>query len=141
MEASGKLFHKIAEKLTLVDTSNLPTKVFKKGHQLSITSIAIAIPKDSDSKSKKPIYFYTASKDASIVKWDFYSGKKLATFPGGLKRTKKVVKTVGLKHLKSHVGHHDHILALAASSDGKFLVSIFNRYSSKFRLKDLSFCW
>lgn len=46
---------------------------------------------------------------------DIQRRKKVAVIPGGRKGTEK-----------RHVGHTDHILCLAISSDGKYLVSIRN---------------
>ena len=98
----------------------------KNGHQLSVTSLAISMGSEDSITlgTRRPIFIYSTSKDASIVKWDFYTGKRLFTAVGGLKPTKKVLNVVGPKKLKAHKGHHDHILAAAASFDGKFLVSI-----------------
>ncbi|KAJ1556085.1 pre-rRNA processing protein, partial [Cladochytrium tenue] len=70
-----------------------------------------------------PIYIYTGSKDATIAKWDFWTGKLEHVFPGGIKPTKKALKAYGEKTIKRHVGHSDQILCLAASSDGSFVAS------------------
>lgn len=48
-----------------------------------------------------------------ILSGDIESGKKLRTIPGGRKGTED-----------RHVGHTTHILSMAVSSDGKYLVRI-----------------
>ncbi|RUS31507.1 WD40-repeat-containing domain protein [Jimgerdemannia flammicorona] len=73
-----------------------------RGHQLSVTSVAI---------SEDGQLLYTGSKDGSIIKWDPKTMKKLYTFPGGR------------KGVKAFTGHTDHVLCLAISSDGKYLAS------------------
>jgi ribosomal RNA-processing protein 9 len=130
LEAAGKLFHAIADKFAELDLSKFQVRTFKGGknsHQLTLTSVTVAIPEPDDQtailQSRQPVYIYTSSKDASIVKWDFYSGRKMKFMPGGLKPTKKAKAMVGEKKLKEHQGHNDHILSIAASSNGKYLVS------------------
>ncbi|RKP06468.1 WD40-repeat-containing domain protein, partial [Thamnocephalis sphaerospora] len=54
---------------------------------------------------------YTGSKDGSIVKWDLSLSKKVKVFPGGRKGT------------SGFPGHTDHVLALAVSSDGRYMAS------------------
>ncbi|CAB5395600.1 unnamed protein product [Rhizophagus irregularis] len=71
-------------------------------HELTVTCVAVA---------ENGQIFYTGSKDASIIKWDLVSGKKLHTFPGGR------------KEVKNFDGHTNHVLSLAISSDGKYLAS------------------
>ncbi|KNC96468.1 uncharacterized protein SPPG_08059 [Spizellomyces punctatus DAOM BR117] len=133
LESIGKLFHAIADKyanIDLADPSRVRTFKSGKNHQLSITSVAIAIPSihrpntpHQSASHRKPIYIYSASKDASIVKWDFWTGKRLHFIPGGLKPTKKLIAAYGTKMPALHVGHKDHILSIAASSDGQFLAT------------------
>uniref|UniRef100_A0A8D2LKJ8 U3 small nucleolar RNA-interacting protein 2 n=1 Tax=Varanus komodoensis TaxID=61221 RepID=A0A8D2LKJ8_VARKO len=74
-----------------------------RGHQLPITCLVIS-PDDK--------YLFSAAKDCSIIKWDVESGKKLHVIRGGKKGTED-----------SHVGHTAHILAMAISSDGKYLAT------------------
>ncbi|CAG8737554.1 2587_t:CDS:2, partial [Funneliformis caledonium] len=71
-------------------------------HELTVTCVAIA---------ENGQIFYTGSKDASIIKWNLLTGKKLHTFPGGR------------KEVKNFDGHNHHVLSLAMSSDGKYLAS------------------
>lgn len=127
LEDSGKVYKKIAD--------NYLNKEYKsddirsvhpgnKGHKLSITSIAVAVVQERGIQSEKPpIYIYSASKDASIIKWDFWTGKRLHVFDGGLKPTNKLKKYLGTVKLQEHIGHTDHIYTLATSYDGKYLAS------------------
>lgn len=134
MEASGRIFHRLAHKYSdlVIPQSQIQTlKGGNKGHHLSVTCLAIAQPTSKilssyNIKSVIPvIYIFSASKDASIIKWDFWTGKRLHTIPGGLKQTKRVRQTIGLKNLKAHIGHTQDILTMDVSSDGKYLVIQF----------------
>lgn len=124
------MYHRIAEKYTNVTVSEDSIETLNTGkntHQLTVTCLAIAFPSAKvlahHGISGSPIYIFSASKDASIVKWDFWTRKRLHTIPGGLKLTKRVKQTVGLKNLKSHIGHTDAIYTMDVSSDGKYLVT------------------
>ncbi|KFM79341.1 U3 small nucleolar RNA-interacting protein 2, partial [Stegodyphus mimosarum] len=100
LEEEGRL-----EKKRAHEYENSTSEVFHifKGHKLSITCLAV-------STSEK--IFFSASKDCSIIKWSIEEKKRLKTIPGG----KKGAET-------THRGHTAHILAMALSSDDKFLVS------------------
>ncbi|XP_075966921.1 U3 small nucleolar RNA-interacting protein 2 isoform X1 [Anarhichas minor] len=100
LEQKGKLQRFIAKDLIPPDASEIRVL---RGHKLPITCLVIS----SDDK-----YIYSAAKDCSIIKWDFESGKKLHTIPGGRKGTED-----------RHVGHTAHILCMAISSDGKYLAT------------------
>lgn len=124
------MYHRIADKYTdlvIPDESIITLKFGKKAHHLSVTCLAIAFPSakllSQHGITGQPIYIFSASKDASIIKWDFWTKQRLHTIPGGLKQTKRVKQTVGLKNLKSHVGHTDAIYTMDVSSDGKYLVT------------------
>ncbi|XP_005094160.1 U3 small nucleolar RNA-interacting protein 2 isoform X2 [Aplysia californica] len=108
---SSRLQHDISEqagKLTkeVADTCSCPRpqdlRVFR-GHSLPVTAVVIT-PDDK--------FVFTASKDCNICKWDVQSGLKVKTIKGGRKGTEDV-----------HIGHTDHILCLAISSDGNFLAA------------------
>lgn len=91
-----------------------------------------------DTETKPSIFLYSTSKDASISKFDFYTGKLLAYIPGGLKRTRKLKSIIGNKGeiTQNWVGkargaisvgggkgaHTDEVLCSSVSFDGKFLV-------------------
>ncbi|KAJ3258497.1 pre-rRNA processing protein [Boothiomyces macroporosus] len=119
-ESQGRAFYRVADKYA---TMNPTIKSFtngKKGHQLSLTSIAVSI--QNKDTANPVIYIYTGSKDAMIVKWDFKTGKREHVFDGGLKPTKKLLKSYDAKSIKV-IGHNDQVLTVAASSDGKYMVS------------------
>lgn len=99
-EQSGKLIKEVADTCSCPNPKDI--KVFR-GHKLPVTSIVIS-PDDR--------FVFTAGKDCNICKWDLQSGQKVHTIKGGRKGTEDV-----------HVGHTDHILCLAISSDGKFLAA------------------
>ncbi|KAI8994470.1 WD40-repeat-containing domain protein [Pilobolus umbonatus] len=100
-ESEGRLHLRIAD---IFDWSNIDQLKINtcRGHQLSVTAVAL---------SENGSYFYSASKDGSIVKWDANTFKKLHTFPGG----RKGVKTFD--------GHTRPILCLAISQDNQYLAS------------------
>ncbi|KAI9495493.1 WD40-repeat-containing domain protein [Zychaea mexicana] len=100
-ELEGRLHRRVADTFdyAAIDENSIQSK---KGHQLAVTSVVF-----SESGS----ILYTASKDGSIVKWDMKTFKKLHTFPGGR------------KGVKEYVGHTDHILCMAMSSDGEYLAT------------------
>ncbi|XP_061473904.1 U3 small nucleolar RNA-interacting protein 2 [Rhineura floridana] len=100
LEQKGKLQRQIAKILQPPDTSQIRVL---RGHQLPITCLVIS----PDDKC-----IFSAAKDCSIIKWDVESGKKLHVIRGGKKGTEG-----------SHVGHTAHILAMAISSDGKYLAT------------------
>jgi ribosomal RNA-processing protein 9 len=134
---SERSFNQIAEKFKKIDFSAARSFLSgRKGHQLSLTCLAFVQPKmikqslTKNSKSlheeKLPLYIYSASKDAVIVKWDFWTGEKIHIVPGNLKPTKRLARQIGKKNLPTKEdGHCDEIWCMDASSDGKFIVSRF----------------
>ncbi|CAG8473665.1 8460_t:CDS:2 [Ambispora gerdemannii] len=99
LEASGRLHRELANAFKFpID----PSKIKSRRHELSVTCVAT-----TDSAQ----FFYTGSKDGTVKKWDIKTGKKLHVFPGGR------------KELKEYDGHNNVVLALAVSSDGKYLAS------------------
>ncbi|KAI9034418.1 WD40-repeat-containing domain protein [Hyaloraphidium curvatum] len=141
LESSGKAFHRVADALVRAkgkDTFHLDIKSGdvrhfgggKSGHRLAVTAVAVSTPKAVPG-ARPPVFVYSSSKDASIIKWDFYSGKQLGVIEGGRKRTKKFKRQMrGRKKDEAAVGevpkptgHTDDVWCLAASSDGKFLAS------------------
>lgn len=95
-----------------------------KGHHLSVTCVALT----QDGK-----YAFTGSKDCTISKCkiffrkskilgDVETGKKIFTFPGG--RYFLLLFFLISRHAnQKSSGHSGQVLALAISSDGKFLAS------------------
>ncbi|XP_059153379.1 U3 small nucleolar RNA-interacting protein 2-like isoform X2 [Physella acuta] len=99
-EQAGKLTKQIADLCSCPQEQDL--RIFR-GHSLSVTAIVIT-PDDK--------FVFTASKDCNICKWNLSTGLKEKTIRGGKKGTEDV-----------HIGHTEHILCLAISSDGKFLAA------------------
>ncbi|KAF5352289.1 hypothetical protein D9758_011962 [Tetrapyrgos nigripes] len=108
MEHSGKVHLFVASSF---DLSQSPKSLRTKGHRFSVTS-AVA------SESGK--YLFTSGKEGHIFKWDLSTGKKITTFyklrPPPGKGKGKALDT-------ESKGHTDEVLALALSSDGKYLAS------------------
>lgn len=114
---SGKVYLFIADSISplLSDLSTLPI-LRTRGHRFSVTS-AVTL-----SSSE---FLYTSGKEGSIIKWHLPTGKKLAI----LHKAPKSKKSKGTSSHSTTVstpaetGHTDEVLALALSSDGKYLVS------------------
>ncbi|XP_064605482.1 U3 small nucleolar RNA-interacting protein 2-like isoform X2 [Liolophura sinensis] len=100
LEQSGKLHKSVAT--DYLPPSPADIRVLR-GHQLSITCLVIS----PDNQ-----HIFSGSKDCSIIKWNVMTGKKVHIIPGGRKGTEK-----------KHIGHTAHVLAIAISSDGKYLAS------------------
>ena len=86
-----------------------------RGHRLSVT--AATAPESCR-------YLYTAGKEGSIIRWDLHTGKLLNTFhkcrPHSSSMKGKETATGDKSEVK---GHTAELLALAISSDGRYLVS------------------
>ncbi|KAI9884297.1 MAG: hypothetical protein M1823_003927 [Watsoniomyces obsoletus] len=129
-ESKGKLYRHIAQKLSLEDAS----RTMFRADTHPTTSIAMCSP-----------YVYTVSKDRTLIKWEIASlsnlnhadanteagGEKVENIvnPGApLRRRPKQVAFVrgkGKSNKKdiNYVGHVDQILTVAASEDGRFVVT------------------
>ncbi|RKP22601.1 WD40-repeat-containing domain protein, partial [Syncephalis pseudoplumigaleata] len=100
LETIGKLYRKVVDQLALpVDESDIRSF---RGHQLSVTCVAA---------SPNGQYLYSGAKDGSIVKWDMLAHRKVKVFPAGRKGTQRFP------------GHTDQVMALAVSSDDKYMAS------------------
>ncbi|KAI8838098.1 WD40-repeat-containing domain protein [Chytridium lagenaria] len=135
LQSKGLLFQQIAQKYahlgeTLQDETECEkrTKSFKKtkkGNQQPVTSVAIAIPKPKSTELpslQQRIFIYTASKDA-LVKWDFWTGKRLHTFPKAPKPTNRMKRRFGDKKNQIPDFHTDGILCVDVSFDGRYLAT------------------
>ncbi|XP_023219169.1 U3 small nucleolar RNA-interacting protein 2-like [Centruroides sculpturatus] len=100
LKQAGRLQEKIADKYDFTESEIIH---IMKGHKLPVTCLAVT----SNQK-----YIFSGSKDCSIIKWCLQTGKRLKTIHGGRKGTEE-----------QHVGHTDHVLCLAVSSDSKYLAS------------------
>ena len=128
-ETKGRMYRRIASDLSFSEAS----RSFFRADTQSTTSVAVCPP-----------YAYTVSKDITIIKWELYpprqptttSTKEAATTkespskpkkpPPPRRKPKQVAYTRGsLSHAKSpsYRHHTASILAIAASSDGKFLAT------------------
>ncbi|CAK5265719.1 unnamed protein product [Mycena citricolor] len=112
MEHSGKMHLLVADS---IDFTQSPRTLRIRGHRFSVTS-AVA------TESCK--FLFTAGKEGSIIKWDLAKGSRVATFhkirPSAPQTKKGKGKGVPDGELE---GHTDDVLALALSSDGKYLAS------------------
>lgn len=101
LEAMGKLFKEVATQFEEFEFDHESAR-FLRGHKLPVTSICLS----EDGKAA-----FSASKDGAILRWD------LAT------QTKTRLQLPADDVSKATKDHEKAVLALALSSDGKFLVS------------------
>ncbi|KAF4579586.1 pre-rRNA processing protein [Pleurotus pulmonarius] len=109
LEHSGKVHQFIADSFNFEDPPRSSIKT--KGHRFSVTSAVAA---------ESGRYLFTSGKEGHIIKWDMTTGKKLATLFKVRSDGKGKGKVPPAGDVK---GHTDEVLALALSSDGKYLVS------------------
>ncbi|KDQ32723.1 hypothetical protein PLEOSDRAFT_1060466 [Pleurotus ostreatus PC15] len=109
LEHSGKVHQFIANSFNFEDPPQSSMKT--RGHRLSVTSAVAA---------ESARYLFTSGKEGHIIKWDMTTGKKLATLFKVRSNGKGKGKAPPAGDVK---GHTDEVLALALSSDGKYLVS------------------
>jgi ribosomal RNA-processing protein 9 len=83
-----------------LDPSQVSSTVCSRAHRFSLTCIALSDAED---------VCFTGSKDMTVLKWDVETGKKLGALRAGSDSGKSA--------------HLDHVLALALSSDGRYLAS------------------
>jgi ribosomal RNA-processing protein 9 len=102
LEGSGRLIKTVADSYKQQDPEEVK---YLRGHKLTLTCVVVG--------SK---HIFTASKDCCIMKWDLSTGSKLCVISGG-RRTRNAPSRGG------PMGHTGHVLALAISSDEKFLAS------------------
>ncbi|OQS05893.1 U3 small nucleolar RNA-interacting protein [Thraustotheca clavata] len=102
-EASGKLFKKIAENFTEFEFDEESSK-YLQGHKSPVTAVCAA----EDGKT-----IYSASKDGTIFKWTLSS-------EGITKARMELPKD---KEAKKLPDHKKTVLALAVSTDNKFVAS------------------
>lgn len=110
---AGRLIRNVAEifQKQIAKSAGLKHK-FYRGHNGSLTAVTFGKQEDT---------FWTASKDCKIIRWNI-NGKKEKTYPGR-KANRQERKQKGGAKKTIPVGHYDEILTLAASDDGRFLVS------------------
>ncbi|KAJ1988970.1 pre-rRNA processing protein, partial [Coemansia thaxteri] len=104
-ERSGKWSRRIASQFAYpVDESSM-MRVLKNGHRLPVTCVAI---------TPNGQFVYSGSKDGSLIKWHRESGRKLKMFVGQKKSNPAP---------NHRLGHCDHILSIAVSSDSRYVAT------------------
>ncbi|KAH3667041.1 hypothetical protein WICMUC_005388 [Wickerhamomyces mucosus] len=104
-ETKGHVYRFIADNLLLSDVKPSSTRVGSK----SLTGLSVRFP-----------YAYTISKDIELIKWDIRDFKRK---PQRLKHVRGGNKYQEVSSEPQHNGHADEILAVAASPDGKYVVT------------------
>jgi len=99
---AGRLRRDLASSLSC---SDITVSVCPRAHRFAITCLALSSAED---------FCYTGSKDCTIVRWDTETGKRVSSFPG--KRLKPGEEA-------EFDGHTAEVLALALTSDGRYLAS------------------
>ena len=118
-EAKGRLYRRIASSFDFLRASRCQFRA----DTLATTSIATCPP-----------YAYTVSKDLTLIKWKLptppptkHEKKSSKRLPTPIRRRpKKLIYTKGNQHMlkdQSYQHHTDHILCVAASSDGRFVAT------------------
>jgi len=102
LEDAGRLHKFVASRLLEPDATTFRVL---KGHRLPLTAVVIS----DDGK-----FIFSASKCGLIIKWDLTSGSKL----GSIQRKASKNSTEETK-----IGHSGQVLALALSTDFKYLAS------------------
>lgn len=105
LEATGQLYREVASGL---EGKKIPESSVRRmrGHKLTPTCIAL---------SADDTTVYSGSKDNSVVRWDVETGKRVVMLPYWRKLPGGKVPKVK--------AHKNEVLSLAASSDGRYLVS------------------
>ncbi|XP_020551816.1 U3 snoRNP-associated protein-like EMB2271 isoform X2 [Sesamum indicum] len=109
LEESGRVRRGIASRVQKPETS--AGFRFQVKHRQPVTSVVIS---EDDCRG------FSASKDGTIVHWDVDGGKsEKYTWPSD-----EVLKSHGVKDAQGRATRHSkHVLALAVSSDGRYLAS------------------
>ncbi|KAJ2744311.1 pre-rRNA processing protein [Coemansia sp. BCRC 34301] len=104
-ERSGKWSRRIADQFAYPVDETSMARVLKAGHRLPVTCVSI---------TPNGQFVYSGSKDGSLIKWQRETGQKLKVFAGQKK------KNPAPNH---NLGHCDHILSIAISSDSKYVAT------------------
>ncbi|EDO19240.1 hypothetical protein Kpol_1050p100 [Vanderwaltozyma polyspora DSM 70294] len=126
-EQQGRVFRFIADKLLIKEAKTSFTRINEK----NLTSISCYQPvinkfeydTKENSKNKNKIFAYTVSKDLQLTKYDVTDfnerPKKLKYTKGG----KKYMPKSSYEYENTTEGHYDEILTVAASPDGRYIVT------------------
>lgn len=125
-EQNGRVFRFIADKLLVTEISTSFTRVGDK----NLTSISCYQPtfnkfshEEQQNKNTGKIFAYTVSKDLQLTKYDVTNfsarPKKLKYTKGGRRFNPETTN----EYENTTEGHYDEILTVAASPDGKYVVT------------------
>ncbi|SCW02369.1 LAFE_0F04918g1_1 [Lachancea fermentati] len=125
-EQQGRIYRFIADKLLLSEVKVSFTRVGEK----NITSISCHQPalnkfshEDTRGKNKEKTFAYAVSKDLCLTKYDVTDfnarPKKMKYAKGG----PRYIPDSKFEHENTTEGHYDEILTVAASPDGKYVVT------------------
>jgi len=112
LELKGKQIKELAAKLEGKQVDVEKVRILK-GHQHTVTCLALA---EDDS------VVYSGGKDCIINQWDIETGKRLLTFPSKDNPLSAPTNKTDVKNILKET-HRGQILALALSSDRRFLAS------------------
>lgn len=104
-ETKGHVYRYLADNLLLSDVKPTVSRIGSK----ALTGLSVRFP-----------YAYTVSKDVELIKWDVRDFKKK---PLRVKHVKGGKKFTEVDNDPSRNGHSDEILTVAASPDGRYVVT------------------
>ncbi|CCH60331.1 hypothetical protein TBLA_0C05340 [Henningerozyma blattae CBS 6284] len=127
-EQQGKVYRFIANKLLVSESKYIFTRVGDKNltciscYQPPLNTFSHDISENKSNKKNK-IFAYTVSKDLQLTKYDVtdfnHRPKKIKQTKGG----SKYIPTTKFEHENTTEGHYDEILTVAASPDGKYVIT------------------
>ncbi|SCU94839.1 LAME_0F09538g1_1 [Lachancea meyersii CBS 8951] len=125
-EQQGRIYRIIGDKLLISEAKTSFSRVGEK----NLTGISCYQPainkfshQDSQSKNSGKLFAYTVSKDMTLTKYDITD---FAARPKKLKYTKggrRFIPESKFEYENTTEGHYDEILTLAASPDGRYIVT------------------
>lgn len=125
-EQQGRIYRWISNKLLIGESRTTFTRVGEN----NLTCISCYQPsvnkfshKDVQNKSKDKIFAYTVSKDMQLTKYDVTDFKARPKKVKYVKGGRKYIPEGKFEYENVTEGHYDEILTVAASPDGKYVVS------------------
>lgn len=125
-EQQGRTYRWISNKLLIGESRTTFTRVGEN----NLTCISCYQPsvnkfshKDVQNKSKDKIFAYTVSKDMQLTKYDVTDFKARPKKVKYVKGGRKYIPEGKFEYENVTEGHYDEILTVAASPDGKYVVS------------------